>query len=362
MYKADADKYDMIRVGIVFGGRSGEHDVSLMSATSVIKTLVGTEHQIICIGITRQGEWKLFEGEVSDIESGNWERNAVAFNISNIKDYIDFAFPVLHGPFGEDGTIQGLFEMLDVPYAGAGVLASSLAMDKIVAKDIFAAHGIPICKHTSVMFEEFGDDDERLARCIEDKLFGKYPFFVKPANMGSSVGVTKAKDRGSLISALYEAARYDRRILIEEGLVVRELEVAMLGNIGAEASVVGEILPSEEFYSYSAKYFDGGKSKTIIPAKICHDVSDNIRQIAVKAYEALDCNGFARVDFFLEKETNKIYVNEINTIPGFTRYSMFPMLWQGSGLTYQWLLERIIQLGLKRYNARKAHANQAFNS
>jgi len=342
------------KLGIIFGGRSGEHAVSLMSATSVINALDREKFEIVCIGITGQGEWKLYEGAPINIENGEWEKTAKPFNLGDLKKEVDFAFPVLHGPFGEDGTIQGLFEMLDIPYAGCGVLASSLAMDKIAAKQIFSAHDIPVCNYVTVEAEHLSKNDEAQAEEIEKKLSHKYPFFVKPANMGSSVGISKAKDKQTLIEALHEAAKYDRRIIVEEGVNGRELEVAILGNnIDIKASVVGEILPSEEFYSYHAKYLDGGKSEIQIPAKdVSSEIAEGLRELAIKAYRALDCAGFARVDFFFENETNKVYISEINTIPGFTKYSMFPLLWKETGVGYKEALERIVALGYERYYAK----------
>ena len=342
----------MTKLGIIFGGRSGEHEVSLMSAASIIRALDSKKFQVVCIGITKKGEWRRFEGAPDDIESGLWEESSTPFAIDNLKKEVDFAFPVLHGPYGEDGTIQGLFEMLDIPYAGCGVLASSLAMDKISAKTIFEAHGLPTCNHIAVMSEELGIDDEKLAAKIEQKLSNKYPFFVKPANLGSSVGINKAKTREQLIIFLYEAAKYDRRLIIEEGINAREIEVAMLGNEDIKASITGEIVPSDEFYSYTAKYFDGGQSKLIIPVEIDAKIEEEIREMSIAAYASLDCAGFARIDFFLEKTTNKIYINEINTIPGFTKFSMFPVLWQNTGIEYAGLLERIVELGYERYNAK----------
>jgi D-alanine-D-alanine ligase len=323
-----------------------------MSAASVINALDNKKFEVVCIGITRQGDWKRFTGPASDIENGEWEKQSADFNLGELKKEIDFAFPVLHGPYGEDGTIQGLFEMADIPYAGCGVLASSLAMDKIMAKKIFLSYGLPICAYTAVLSEELGIDDEKLASEIERKLSDKYPLFVKPANMGSSVGINKAKNRNALIQALYEAAKYDRRLVIEEGINGRELEAAALGNIEIEASVVGEILPASEFYDYHTKYFDGGKSEIQVPAEISPEAAEEIRRLAIKAYSALDCAGFARVDFFMENKTNKIYINEINTIPGFTKYSMFPRLWRSAGITYSGLLERIVELGYEKHYAK----------
>lgn len=342
----------MTRLGIVFGGRSGEHVVSLMSAASVISAVDAGKYETVYIGITRRGEWKLFSGAVSEIESGEWEKTASPLDVGGLKDMIDFAFPVLHGPYGEDGRIQGLFEMLDIPYAGCGVLASALAMDKLAAKEIFAFQGLPVCKYTAVTEEEFRDGGEAAAHRIERELGGKYPLFVKPANMGSSVGISKVKDNAGLISAITAAAEYDRRIVVEEAIDGRELETGVIGNTRAKAAAVGEITPSAEFYDYNAKYFDGGKSKICVPADIPAGISGRIRELAVEAYEALGCEGFARVDFFLENGSGKIYLNEINSIPGFTKFSMFPLLWQASGLTYPGLLERIVDLGYERYNSK----------
>jgi len=342
----------MAKIGIIFGGRSGEHEVSLMSAASVIKALAGGRFELVYIGITRKGQWKLFSGSAEEIESGQWEKTATPLNPGDLKEVIDFAFPILHGPYGEDGTIQGLFEMLDVPYAGCGVLASSLAMDKLAAKEIFSHRGLSVCRYVAVMSEEIDRDRQRLTDRVEDELCGKYPMFVKPANMGSSVGVSKVKNRAELSTALIKAARHDRRLIIEEGIDARELETAVLGNTEAETATVGEILPSSEFYDYHAKYFDGGQTKIIVPANVEKDISDQIKEAAKEAYRALDCAGFARVDFLVEKGTGKVYLSEINTIPGFTKFSMFPLLWQDAGLTYYELLERIVDLGYERYNVK----------
>nr|WP_315024804.1 D-alanine--D-alanine ligase family protein [uncultured Aminipila sp.] len=348
----------MIKIGVIFGGRSGEHEVSLMSAASVINALDKTKFQPFFFGITKEGKWKHFEGTTSEIENGQWERKAKDFNPGRLKEIIDFALPILHGPYGEDGTIQGMFEMLDVPYAGCGVLASAAAMDKAIAKDIFAKAGLPICKHALSYVEDFtsaeGKIDQKLMADETEKIEAKvpYPMFVKPANMGSSVGITKAKDREGLYKALLEAAKYDRRIVIEEGIDCRELETGVIGNHNPKAAAVGEILPSAEFYDYKAKYFDGGQSKICVPADIPDNIKEQIRDIAVRAYMALDCAGFSRVDFFLERNTNKIYINEINTIPGFTKFSMFPILWEEAGIPYSQLIERIVDFGYERYHAK----------
>ncbi|QIB68132.1 D-alanine--D-alanine ligase [Aminipila butyrica] len=350
----------MIKIGVIFGGRSGEHEISLMSAASVINALDKLKFIPVFFGITKEGRWKHFEGTVSEIESGQWERTAVDFNPGRLKELVDFALPILHGPYGEDGTIQGMFEMLDIPYAGCGVLASAVAMDKAVAKDIFAKADLPICKHALVYREDFSDEagktDEKLITVVAERIEAQvpYPLFVKPANMGSSVGITKAKDGDGLQKALMEAGKYDRRIVIEEGIDCRELETGVIGNHQPLAAEVGEILPSAEFYDYRAKYFDGGQSKICVPADVPAEVSQAVREIAVRAYMALDCAGFARVDFFLEKKTNKIYINEINTIPGFTKFSMFSRLWEEAGVSYSQLIERIVDFGYERYHAKNS--------
>jgi D-alanine-D-alanine ligase len=390
-----------IRVGIIFGGKSMEHEISLMSATSVINAIDKEKFEIVPIGINKEGQWVKYNGPIELIESGKWEdfariENARAESKRNeqsklnkgqvelkasdnslksgkelkqevkpeakavlgykgrsLLDEIDVVFPVLHGPFGEDGTIQGLFEMINIPYAGCGVLASSLAMDKALSKEIFARAGLPICKHLLVFKEEIADNLEAVISRIQSEL--TFPLFIKPSNMGSSVGISKvdknedeSKTLQDLRKALIEAVKHDRRILVEEGISARELEVGIIGNYKAESSVVGEIIPSKEFYDYEAKYFDGGKSKMSIPADIPEQVAKEIRELAIKAYKAIDGSGFARIDFFLDKNNGKIYINEINTIPGFTKFSMFPSLWQNTGVAYKEAIERIIELAIER--------------
>ncbi len=351
----------MIKLGVIFGGRSGEHEISLMSAASVLRAIDRSKFNPITIGITKKGQWLLFEGSIESIEDGTWEERASLFNIGSLPQIIDFALPVLHGTFGEDGTIQGMFEMLDIPYGGCGVLASSVAMDKALAREVFLNQGIPMCKHLLITRRQLEGDfnssekdvqfsNSSILSEIENQI--PYPVFVKPSNMGSSVGISKAKNTEELRKALNEAAKYDRRILIEQGIDVRELETAILGNENPMIAGVGEILPSAEFYDYTAKYFDGGKSQICLDANVSEEIKNQIKTIAIKAYTAIDCQGFARVDFFLEKETNKIYLNEINTIPGFTKISMFPVLWMETGMSYAQLIERIIELGYERHNAK----------
>ncbi len=358
----------MIRLGIIFGGRSGEHEISLMSATSVIKAINKEKFIPVFIGITKEGKWLLYDGPMEKIEDGSWQAIAEAaladdpekYSLTvlgsggrSLKDRIDFALPILHGPFGEDGTIQGLFEMADIPYGGCGVLGSAAAMDKILAKEVFAKENLPICRHLNLFKEEILDNMDRIIGKVEK--FLPYPIFVKPANMGSSVGISKAKNAEELRAAIAEAIRYDRRLVLEEGLDCREVETAVLGNYTPAAAAVGEILPSEEFYSYKAKYFDGGQTKLCIPADIPAEIAKEIRTIAIEAFKLLDCSGYARVDFFLEKGTNKIYLNEINTIPGFTKFSMFPLLWAEAGVPYPELIERIIELGYARYQDKRGY-------
>jgi len=344
---------DRIRLGIVFGSRSGEHEVSLMSATSVIKAAASlNKYEIVTIGITREGEWRLYQGDPDLIEQDRWSENSTPFNPGDIKKAADFILPVLHGPYGEDGTIQGLFEMLDIPYAGCGVLASSVAMDKGLAKDVYKMAGLPICRHKVIYSEDFNESKESILKELEESL--GWPVFVKPANMGSSVGVTKAKDPGTLEEAILTAMKYDRRIVIEEGLEVRELETSVIGNHNGniEAAAVGEILPSDEFYDYHAKYLAGGASKLMIPADITAEQREDIREMAKTAYKAIDGKGFARIDFFMDRKTEKIYLNEINTIPGFTRFSMMPLLWAEAGVPYPELIDRIVRFGYERYYAK----------
>lgn len=360
-------------IAIVFGGRSGEHEVSLMSATSVIKTIDKEKYNVIPLGITKEGRWMLYSGTFDKIESGEWEdiankllKDSPDENIFSVvplgsgdvwekgqsiprslSEQIDVIIPMLHGPYGEDGTIQGLFEMADIPYVGAGVLASSVAMDKVFAKKLFEQLGLPVGKYIVVMRNKLVKELQAYITMIEESF--KYPVFVKPANLGSSVGISKAHDRQELLKGLELAAKHDRKILVEEYIECREIECAVLGNDDPDASVLGEIIPSHEFYDYESKYFDDGKSKLIIPADIPEEKSDEMRAMAVKAYKAIDCSGLARVDFFLEKETMKVYINEINTMPGFTKYSMYPMLWQATGLPYKELIDKLIELAEERY-------------
>lgn len=352
-----------INVGVVFGGKSAEHEVSQMSATSVINAIDKEKYNIVPIGITKDGKWKRYNGETNLIEDGGWKlavnnndddvfaiisnKDKEVLSNQELGDTIDVIFPILHGPMGEDGTVQGMFETLDVPYVGAGVLASALCMDKAFAKTVFESQNLKVARCVLVLKHKVKNELDRYVQECEDL---GYPLFVKPANLGSSVGITKAHDREELVKGLEEALEYDRRVLVEEFIDGREIECAVLGNDHPKASVLGEIIPSHEFYDYESKYFDDGKSKLIIPANVDKELSDKIRAIAVDAYMGVDCTGLARVDFFLEKETNEIYINEINTMPGFTRYSMYPLLWKETGLGYSELIDELIQLAIDRYD------------
>lgn len=354
-----------LRVAVLFGGRSGEHDVSLMSARSVLAALDAERYEVIQIGITLDGDWLTGANTLEAFSQGDigklnrvvlpGEPSHSALYELRITDHggtieklsdIDVFFPVLHGPFGEDGTMQGLLELADVAYVGAGVVGSSVGMDKGVFKDVMRANDIPIVNSLLVLRSEIERDINAVIEKTEK--MGEYPFFAKPANLGSSVGISKCTSRSDLAEGLMEASRYDRRIIIERGAGnAREIEVSVLGNEEPQTSVCGEVLPSREFYSYEAKYIDG-TSGLMIPAQIPADVSDKVREYAVRAYKAIDCAGMARADFFVEKDTNKIFLNELNTLPGFTSISMYPKLWQASGLTYPQLVDRLIELALER--------------
>jgi D-alanine-D-alanine ligase len=355
-----------LRVAILFGGRSGEHDVSLMSARSVLAALDPERYEVIQIGITLDGNWltgtntlDAFEGkdfaslipvipptEPAARQSLFLNRATKMGNKLETLSAVDVFFPVLHGPFGEDGTMQGLFELADAAYVGAGVAGSSVGMDKGIFKDVMRANGIPIVDSLLILRSEIESDMSAVIEKVER--MGLYPFFAKPANLGSSVGISKCNTRSDLGEGLMEAARFDRRIIVELGVTnVREIEVSVLGNEDPQTSVCGEVLPSREFYSYESKYVDG-TSGLIIPSQLPVEVSDKIREYAVRAYKAIDCAGMARADFFIEGKTNQIYLNELNTIPGFTSISMYPKLWQASGMPYSQLVDRLIELALER--------------
>lgn len=355
-------------LGLIFGGRSGEHDVSLMSAQSVLSVIDPEKYLVYAIGITREGTWisantpsqvlealqhETFEGTMRVTllpEAGQPWLYAIQESESGQQMQplakLDIVFPLLHGTFGEDGTIQGLFEMADLAYAGAGVLGSAVGMDKALFKDVMRAYGLPVVE--SITLSRGQIEKDIAATIAQAESFRSYPLFTKPANLGSSVGITKCRNRSDLYEGLMEAAQYDRRVLVERGIVnAREIEVSVLGNDWPEASVPGEIRPSADFYTYEAKYYDDN-SELIIPAPLPEEVSQYVRQVAVKAFQAIDCSGMARVDFLLDPQDNHVYLNEVNTIPGFTRISMYPKLWEASGLPYPRLVDRLIDLGLER--------------
>ncbi len=341
-------------VTLIFGGRSAEHEVSLVSAAAVHKNLDRRKFDVRSIYITRHGLWKPVEAPSSDIgalESGPafsflpWEAGAPIPDSG-----ADIYFPVLHGPFGEDGTIQGLLEMAGVPYVGAGVTGSALGMDKALAKSVLRDSGLPVVPFQVVRESDWREDPGavlRRARALP------LPLFVKPSNLGSSVGITKVVRRDGLAAALATAFRYDATALVEKGITGRELELSVLGNGKPEASLPGEVIPFREFYDYNDKYIDG-KTRFAIPAALAPRLVARIRALGVAAFKALAASGMARVDFFLEKGTNRLYINEINTIPGFTEISMYPKLWAASGLPFPRLLERLVALGFERHRDRKA--------
>jgi len=391
-----------LRVGILFGGRSGEHEVSLLSAASVLSAIDKGKYEVVPIGITKDGRWltaehaeNLLRGkpihEPRHLRAGDPEATpgaavlaqgesvvvppepvhrhsglvpfqsdaALARRASDRAINVDVIFPVLHGTFGEDGTIQGLLELADIPYVGAGVLGSAAGMDKDIMKSLFIAAGIPIVKHVTILRGSWEREPKKVQRLVENKL--RYPLFVKPANLGSSVGISKAHDRKELGPAIEEAAKFDRKIVIEEGVggkknKAREIECSVLGNDDPVASLPGEIVPGKEFYDYTAKYLDEG-SQLIIPAKLSKAETKRVQELAVAAFKAVDCSGLARVDFLMEpgagSKARKIYLNEINTMPGFTAISMYPKLWAASGLEYADLIDRLIQLGIERHDDKK---------
>ena len=355
-----------LRIGVIFGGRSGEHEVSLVTATSVIAALDATKYDIVPIGITKSGKWVSSDKALALLKSGGdvesqeesiilpepTRHGLIATAAAGDGKPLDVVFPLVHGKYGEDGSLQGLLELADLPYVGAEVMASAVGMDKIVQKMLFLAVGIPVAPYVWFTANEFHEHAEAAVSQIEDVL--GYPCFVKPANTGSSVGITKAHDRPELLDGVQLAMRFDRKILIEKGLPdAREIECAVLGNGDPQASVLGEVIPSNEFYDYNAKYVDGA-SQIVIPADLPPEVVEQVRALAIEAFRALDCAGMARVDFFVQKVSNAIILNEVNTIPGFTSFSMYPKLWEASGLEYADLLDILIKLAIERHAEKSA--------
>jgi len=387
-----------LRVGVLFGGRSGEHEISLLSAASVLNAIDTSKYDVVPIGITKDGLWvtaghaeALLQGKqqpralragdpaatssaavlaqgsaivIPPVPARTSPASMLPFQTGAAEmsrrwtDHsiqVDLIFPVLHGTFGEDGTIQGLLELADIAYVGAGVLGSACGMDKHIMKELFRAAGLPLVKHVTILRSDWETSPAKAQRLIESKL--KYPVFVKPANLGSSVGISKVRNRAELAPAMKEAARYDRKLVIEQGVggkqrKAREIECSVLGNDKPAASIAGEIVPSTEFYDYDAKYLDEG-SQLIIPAKLTKTQSKQVQELAIKAFQAVDCSGLARVDFLMDPTSKKFYVNEINTMPGFTAISMYPKLWGASGLSYPELIDKLIQFGIERHQEKK---------
>lgn len=349
-----------LSVALIFGGKSGEHDVSRISASSIFKNINKEKYDIHTIGITKDGKWMYYSGSAENIENGKWEELAdktvkinlipngnskvgIEFNDGGFKQ-IDVLFPVLHGPYGEDGKIQGLFDISNIPYVGCGVLASSVGMDKLICKKVFTQIGLPQVNYTYTTKWEFDiSKNDELDR-IEQTL--NYPIFVKPANMGSSVGISKVSNRNELLIGINEALKYDRRIVLEQGIDAREIEVAVLGNDEVKSSIAGEIIPAKDFYDYEDKYING-VSKLEIPANINAETMIKIRQMAIDAFKAIDGKGLSRVDFFVDKKDGEIYINEINTLPGFTNISMYPKLWDATGIQYTDLIDNLIKLAIE---------------
>ena len=357
------------RVGVLFGGRSGEHEISLLSARSILSVMSTDKYDVTQIGITHDGTWLVGDDVLGKFSSGEdletlWnsfifpDPNRKGLYVINPRDddeiikvltELDVVFPVLHGTYGEDGTVQGLLELAEIAYVGAGVLGSSVGMDKGVFRDIMRANEIPQVETRIFMRSEVENSINDVID--EAEKIAAYPLFTKPANLGSSVGITKCMNRSDLVEGLLEAARYDRRLLVEKGINAREIEVSVLGNDDPIASVPGEVIPAADFYSYEAKYLDD-RSELIIPAPLPFEVSQQVRNLAVRAFRAVDCAGMARVDFLLDKDSGEIFLNEMNTIPGFTKISMYPKLWDASGLSYEALVERLLELAIERRSER----------
>ena len=361
---------EKIKVGLIFGGRSGEHEVSFCSASSIIKAIDKDKYTVVPIGITKEGKWISPQDSELALQSGKIEgKNTVILlndsfskslvcidnnqklDKSSALEKLDVIFPILHGPYGEDGTIQGLLELANIPYVGAGVASSAISMDKELMKTIFKQKGLPVLKWLTIKRKEWQKDKEKILSLIQNGF--EYPLFVKPTNLGSSVGITKVHKKEELEKAIDLASSYDRKILIEEGLEeAREIECSVLGNDEPQTSVVGEVKPAGEFYDYDSKYIDK-ETQLIVPADLPDGVSRKVQEIALRAFKAVDAAGMARVDFFVSKKENKIYLSEINTIPGFTSVSMYPRLWEASGIPYPELIDRLIQLALERHQDKK---------
>lgn len=334
-----------IRIGIIFGGRSGEHEVSLVSASNVIKALDADRYEPTLIGITKDGKWVFGPESLEALKKGETDGLEQEDIMKNLHK-LDVVFPVLHGPYGEDGTIQGLLEVAGIPYVGCGVLASSVAMDKAMTKAVWDQAGLKQVKALALLRKDWEKDRDQAIYKLVSEL--DFPMFVKPANMGSSVGVSKAKDNESLAVAIDLAMKFDRKVVVEEGLDIKEIEIAVLGNDEVEAAEPCEVLVAGEFYDFNDKYVDG-KSSVQIPADIPEDKLAEAKDLAIEAFKAIDGAGMARVDLFYEENSGDFYLNEINTIPGFTSISMYPKMWDATGLPYPKLIDRLVELALERH-------------
>jgi D-alanine-D-alanine ligase len=363
-----------IRVGLIYGGKSGEHEVSLSTAKAVIGEFDYHTYEIVPFYITTEGTWRAgpqLQGPVADVQQlkfaeagtvigenaqalaplfGNLAHSGAGDAVRSALRTVDVVFPLLHGTFGEDGTIQGLLEMLNVPYVGAGVLASAVGMDKVAMKRMFATADLPQCVYRHFTRKQW--ELEQTQHIMEIEVSLGYPCFVKPANLGSSVGISKARDREQLLEAVQMAFQYDRKVIVEEFVDAREIEVSVLGNDSPRASVAGEIAASSEFYDYNAKYIDG-KSVMTIPADLPPEIAASAREMAIRAFLAIDGAGLSRVDFFLRREDGQLLINEINTMPGFTPFSMYPLLWKATGVNYRALLDELLHLAMERHEEKK---------
>lgn len=339
------------KIAILFGGKSTEHEVSRVSAASVLRNIDISKYDVYPIGITKSGEWFEYTGSIDKIENGEWEKDEYYKTTEGQKvlfnKEVDVVFPVLHGLCGEDGTVQGLCRLIDIPCVGPNVMSSSVCMDKVYTKYVLEHFNIKQADYVVVNLAEYKEKSEEIINTIEKKL--GYNVFIKPSNSGSSVGISKAHNRKELTEGLEEALKFDRKVLVEKAINAREVEVAVLGNDKPSAGIPGEILPAKEFYDYEAKY-ENEASKLLIPADLNNEQLQEIKELAIRIYKALDCAGMARVDFLVDKETTEIYLNEVNTIPGFTSISMYPKMWEAAGKPYKKLIDELIELAVERNN------------
>lgn len=340
-----------IKIAVLFGGQSTEHEVSRVSAASILRNLNHDKYDIYPIGITKSGKWYEYDGSIDKVENGEWEHDENNKTCDGqemlFKRKVDVVFPVLHGLYGEDGTIQGICKLMCIPCVGSGVMSSSICMDKVYTKYVLEKFGVKMADYCACSSADYKNNKQEIIHDVEKKL--GYAVFIKPSNSGSSVGITKAHNRTELDKGILEAFKYDRKVLIEKAINAREVEVAVLGNDEPQAAAPGEIIPNKEFYDYEAKYASED-SRLIIPAELEDGKIKEIKEIAVNVYKMLDCAGMARVDFLVDKNTLDVYLNEVNTIPGFTKISMYPKMWNASGKSYDKLLDELIELAIERNN------------